>query len=378
MVNKTQILKKRAKERQEGLYNTSTNNHLNLPQGVTMFKPELGKKGDAEYDFDFITYIVKSGKHPDGVPPGETWFRVPFYKHSGIGGDSTSFTCPRTFKKECFLCSERNRLFSENADKTLTDNLRASYRELYIMLNLDDEYEVMEMAYKNFGKKFDRVISKANGKETGFFEHSSKDGGHTVKALFIEEKYGSLSYPVLDEIEFEPREDIDIDPEEVPCLESMLVIPSNIDMKKAYYDMDEDEIKAFEDEGQEDDNSDRKPVRRRRKRNDSNEEDEEKQSGDETEEKRSRRRRPSKTEEDKEEDKEKGDDETNQDHSKCPEGLEYGVSIDEDHDECENCLYWKDCREEADKNKSANEDDKDDGDEEEPSKRKSRRSRRRK
>jgi len=347
------IIRARAKDRNEGNYRAGGSDYLELPAGVHLFKPKVEKGECVEYSLDFITYVVTSPKHPDNIPVGMPWLRLPFWLHSNIGSDGKRMVCRRTLGEHCFLCDERNKLFGEQAPKAQTDALRASFRELYIMLNKDDEFEVMEMAYKNFGKKLDGKIQRLKDKTAGFFEHKASDGGHTAIVTFIAEQYMRSTYPVLDEIDFEERDDIDIDPADVPNLEEMLVIPSDLELKAAYYDMDESDLSEINETPTKEED-DEEPVRRKSRRSEP-EEKEEKQEGDEAETRRHRRSRQE-TPEDEQADEEekparrssrrsvKQEEPNNSDLGPtCPHGHQYGVTVKDGTDECDDCDMWKQC-----------------------------------
>lgn len=297
-----ELIQERAKQRLSGNY-TGRQGYLLLPEGAGRFRPEA----DKEYALDFCQYIVKTSNHLDRVPKGTPWLRLPFFRHDGIGSGRAQFICPRTYGGNCFLCQERQRLFDEEAEKKYTDNLRASFRELYILITEDDEFEVMEMAYNNFGKKLDRKINRLNDLRTGFFEHSASEGGHTLICDFAEERMDKDTvYPVLDSIEFEPRDDLPINPEDVPNLEDMIEVATNVQMKAAYYDLEEEEVSELEEEPQEteeDDEKEEKPRARGRGKRGKDQEEVEDDEGEQEEPVRRGRSRAKKKEEDEEEEK---------------------------------------------------------------------------
>ena len=132
--------KKRAKEgAQKGF-------SVQLPEDVKRFSPKKGT-----YKLDVIPYTVSAKKHPDGVAAGELWCRRPFLIHYGIGVDNKPQVCPRTIGKPCPICEyyERERK-RPGADEDALKEIRAKARELYIVIDLDNEddgIQVLEMSY---------------------------------------------------------------------------------------------------------------------------------------------------------------------------------------------------------------------------------------
>jgi len=391
-----ELILARAKDRISGNFGNS-NKHVILPNTVQAFSPEV----ETEYEIDFVPYAVKHDSHPERIPVGMGWPRRPFWLHRNIGSEHRAFVCRKSVGKPCFLCQERNKLFQEEASKAATDALRASYREMYLIYNKkEDQFEVFEVAYSNFGEALDRKINRMNDKRCGFFE---LEGGYTAICFFIEESFGKNKFAVLDEIDFEPRKDLDLDMEEIPCLDDMLVIAENKEMKAAYYDLELSEVEDLEgdeevekptrsrrsakteeteEEVEEEKPSrsrrsakveDEKPSRSRRsaRAEDDEAEEEEKPSRsrrrekveEEVEERPSRSRRSAKVED---EDEDEEDDEVKfhkvaAEEAKpsrtrkpakdsglgpeCPHGHEYGV--DPIHEECEECTMWDKCAEVA-------------------------------
>ena len=190
--------KKRAKEgAQKGF-------SVQLPEDVKRFAPKKGT-----YKLDVIPYTVSAKKHPDGVTAGELWCRRPFLIHYGIGVDNKPQVCPRTIGKPCPICEyyERERK-RPGADEDALKEIRAKARELYNVIDLDNEddgIQVLEMSYHLFGKLLENEINEADDDEVAGF--AELKGGKTLKVRFSESSMGTNKFLEATRIDFLDRND---------------------------------------------------------------------------------------------------------------------------------------------------------------------------
>ena len=190
--------KKRAKEgAQKGF-------SVNLPEDVKRFTPKKGT-----YKLDVIPYTVSARRHPDGVAAGEQWCRRPFLIHYGIGVDNKPQICPRTIGKPCPICEYYEREKKRpGADEEAIKEIRAKARELYNVIDLDNEddgVQVFEMSYHLFGKLLEGEINEADDDEIAGF--AELKGGKTLKVRFSEATMGKNKFLEATRIDFLDRDD---------------------------------------------------------------------------------------------------------------------------------------------------------------------------
>ena len=190
--------KKRAKEgAQKGF-------SVNLPEDVKRFTPKKGT-----YKLDVIPYTVSAKRHPDGVTAGEQWCRRPFLIHYGIGVDNKPQICPRTIGKPCPICEYYEREKKRpGADEEAIKEIRAKARELYNVIDLDNEddgVQVFEMSYHLFGKLLEGEINEADDDEIAGF--AELKGGKTLKVRFSEATMGKNKFLEATRIDFLDRDD---------------------------------------------------------------------------------------------------------------------------------------------------------------------------
>lgn len=83
--------------------------------------PKLEPKGGSSTTLTIFCYVVKERHHPQGIKPGEIWYRRPLKLHRNIGsGDSkTQMLCPKNFipRVSCVMCSEADSLWTKFLDE---------------------------------------------------------------------------------------------------------------------------------------------------------------------------------------------------------------------------------------------------------------------
>lgn len=243
--------KKRAKEgAQKGF-------SVQLPEDVKRFAPKKGT-----YKLDVIPYTVSAKKHPDGVAAGELWCRRPFLIHYGIGVDNKPQVCPRTIGKPCPICEyyERERK-RPGADEDALKEIRAKARELYNVIDLDNEddgIQVLEMSYHLFGKLLENEINEADDDEVAGF--AELKGGKTLKVRFSESSMGTNKFLEATRIDFLDRDDY-----------KKSILDDVVDLDTVFNILPYEELEAvfLEDEGASmagDDDDDDKPKSKSKKK----------------------------------------------------------------------------------------------------------------
>ena len=244
--------KKRAKEgAQKGF-------SVQLPEDVKRFSPKKGT-----YKLDVIPYTVSAKKHPDGVAAGELWCRRPFLIHYGIGVDNKPQVCPRTIGKPCPICEyyERERK-RPGADEDALKEIRAKARELYNVIDLDNEddgIQVLEMSYHLFGKLLENEINEADDDEVAGF--AELKGGKTLKVRFSESSMGTNKFLEATRIDFLDRDDY-----------KKSILDDVVDLDTVFNILPYEELEAvfLEDEGagmaSDDDDDDDKPKSKSKKK----------------------------------------------------------------------------------------------------------------
>lgn len=146
-----------------------------------------------------IPYVVKEKHHPDGVEPGELWYKRPYLLHGGIGAGEygRKVVCPRTFhsRAHCSVCDdvEAQRRAVRERRKDLTDNeyrdqldaastCKAKNRDLMLVYSHDEkEVFLIDEAHGGgnmvgFGMLLDSRITNPLAEEWAAFWLDGKDG----------------------------------------------------------------------------------------------------------------------------------------------------------------------------------------------------------
>lgn len=368
----------RAKAKAQKNMNRGGSSYLNLPENTERFKPKKGT-----FSLDILPYTVNVSTHPE-VDKGEQWYQRTFFVHYGIGRDERAFICPKTIKKPCPICDHVKELFNsdDEADSELAKSIKAKERELYNVIDLDDQekgVQLFEYSYHLFGKALDEEISEGDDDVAAF---ADLEEGKTLLVSFRKKKLGKNEFFETRKIEFEERDEYDEEIlDDVMDLDSLLVIKDADTLQKALFDLDEDDEKETDEDEDEDEDPKEKAKKsmknkkgkgkkasgkKSKKKDDEDdeeedEEDEEDEDEEEEEEKSSKKKSSKKSP--KKNDKKKAPKKSSKKDSKkkskkksaepdeCPHGHEFGEDTDE-HDECHNCENWVACSE-------ANEDEED-------------------
>lgn len=212
--------------------------YIKLPENVKVnfFSAKVTPDGQ-EYELDFVPYEVTIPNHPDGIQPGELWFKKDIKVHYGIGADDKSYVCLRTIGEACPIC-EAQKLLAKDASVPAADAkaLLAKDRTLFQVIDLkaeDKGIQLWDISYHLFTKKLLQDINKTENSQTtrrrttphaGFAE---LENGQTLFVSFQEKTMpGSKPFADCDRIDAEDRA-----PYEDAILDEVLDLDSIIDVK---------------------------------------------------------------------------------------------------------------------------------------------------
>ena len=319
---------------EKAMIQNSGGSYLNLPRGTEIYKPKKGTQTLA-----IVPYEVKTKNHPE-ADVGELWYQRDIYVHYNVGIDEKAVICPKTIGKSCPICKYLSALKKDpDADEEIIKALKPKHRELYNVINLDEDSDkvlLFEISYYNFGDKLDEEIREGKPEWADFAE---VEEGFALSIRFKEKQLGQNKYLQASRIDFEERDDYTEEIlEQAFDLDSLLNILSYDDIEKILHGEPED----IDDEDEEEEE---KPSRRssKRKKEETSDEDEEETSDDTSDD----------DDEDEEDEEEKPAKRSRRSKGKCPYGYKFGADVDNE-DECENCKKWDDCMdafEEAEKAK---------------------------
>lgn len=227
---------------------------------VNMFTPKFKP---AENAIDIIPFVItqpwyKKLRTPsgrtNGLDTGDMEYKLQIPVHQSIGINNDVFLCPReAFGDSCSLCDEMFAAY-QAGDKDKAIDLRPKWRTFYNVYDYDDpekgiqifdiSYYLFESTTKNDSMRtnlIDSMILDDSG-PVPFFDLKE---GKIIIAKFKKKTLGKIEFPEIDSIEFEdrsqPYEDSILN--QVFPLDSMLIIPSNEEMKNAYYALEDDKHK---------------------------------------------------------------------------------------------------------------------------------------
>lgn len=337
-------MRDKVKQKAEKNMNRGGSRYLQIPADTPIFKPKKGP-----YNLDFLPYEVKVDNHPE-VSKGDLWYQRTYFVHFNVGDGNEAAICLRTVKKPCPICEHVKELYNSDAqeDNDLAKELKAKERELYNIIDLDDQdkgVQLFDMSYHLFGKALDEEINEGEEELADFAE---LEGGKTLVCSFRKKKLGTNEFFEVRKIDFEDRDDYDDDIlEEVYDLDSLLNIKDYETLQKELYGViDEDDDKDEEEEEKEEKKSKTSKTSKKRtekkkpfdggKKKSKVKDEEEDEDEDENEEEK-----PSKGKKGKKKDSSKG---KSSKKNKCPHGGTFGEDNDQ-LDECEDCEIWVECEE---------------------------------
>jgi hypothetical protein len=318
----------------------------------------MGKGVKGENFFSIIPYEVSIENHPFQVP-GELWHECTYWRHTvGEGQDRKSFVClastAQSTEKRCPICEYRAALIKSGNDPDLADQLKPKQRQLFNVLDHDDEdkgVQMFEMSPHMFGFMLDdeEVVQSERNFDGKFY--ADVQDGLSIIARFDQGSFAGSKFPEIARIDFEERDDLpDELIDEAVDFDACLRILTYDELYKKFHgfigtegeEEEENEPprrgRSSRNTKEEEDEPEEKPKRGRRAARNTKEEDDE----PEPEEKPRRgRRKPEPEPEPEPEEDDQGEEQGPEDD--CPEGLKFGIDCDTD-EVCDTCDAWEDCK----------------------------------
>lgn len=219
--------------------------YLNLPRGVNIFS----EQPDSRVRLDFLRYEVTDEKHPDRNPDtgkamvGAPWYKRPFRLHRNIGVNNESFVCPTSIGKPCPICNHCGKLRRENSDQEAIRALRASRRNLYVVVprgakDYDEKPYIWDISHFCFQDMLDDEMRE--NPDNGVFPHPEE--GLTLRIRFSEESFAKNKFAKAARIDFEQR-DKPISEElqkQAPNLDEVLSILSYEELENKFLEIDQE------------------------------------------------------------------------------------------------------------------------------------------
>lgn len=318
--------------------------YLNLPSGMNVFKEEP----DTKVTLDFLPYTIIDQNHPDidqdGEFPqlGDLWYKRPFKVHRNIGAENEAVVCPTSIKKKCPICEYRAKRKKEGADQEELGAIKASNRNLYVVVpknhkEYDEEPHIWDISKYLFQDMLNDEIDE--NKEYGVFPDPEE--GLSVRIRFTENKLGRNKFAETSRIDFEQREKPYDEKilDSVPNLDEVLNIMTYEQIEKKFFEME-----AEEDAGKAKEDDKEKSSEGRTRFGGKKEEKEKEKETDKDEKKDDKEKEKEKPamQRTKDKEKEKGKEEETGSTNKCPHKHTFGEDC-EKHDECDNCDSWDKC-----------------------------------
>ena len=188
---------------------------LAMPQNLGMWRP----KKIGAYRVSFIPFeVTDSCKRfrESNAGPGDWYFERTYHCHRGIGLNEDMVVCPRlTFAKPCPICEYMGKLGNspKKEDVELLANLKPSHRQIFLILDHDDEragVQLWDISFAMFGKYLRDKISMADERRREKYRRHFDFGKHgLVVRITCQEKpigaKGKTNEYMVDE--FQPREE---------------------------------------------------------------------------------------------------------------------------------------------------------------------------
>lgn len=208
---------------------------IDLPKGMSLFS---FKKED-HYRIDVLPYVV--GKKNPRADEGMIYYERRYYVHKNIGPENKWYTCPaKTFGHPCPVCEHVHELEQGGRDKKTIDALRAKMRQLWAIVDLDDDEKKIQIHegpyYNGLGELLStKIAALENDDPRNDFFHL--DGGMTLKVYAKSESGGTGKFIKPVDIDMVPRrkgyDESVLD--DVPCLDKLPRELSYDELHEIYY-----------------------------------------------------------------------------------------------------------------------------------------------
>jgi len=188
--------------------------YIKIPDGAKakFFQPKA-----EEYELDCLPYEVTIKNHPEGLNPGDLWYKKDIKVHYNIGAEEKSYICPRTIGLPCPIC-EAHKVLAK--DPSATDEevkaLVPKDRVIFQVIDLKDDsgtIQLFEYSHHLFNKKLLLEINKTeNGagstrrRKTVHAGFADLEDGQTLIASFQEKSMGKNKFFECDRIDADDRD----------------------------------------------------------------------------------------------------------------------------------------------------------------------------
>ena len=337
-MRKSSFRGKVSKNAQKQKQSSNAYGYLILPKGIRVFSPDPNGK----YLLDFIPYIVTDKNHPDrddesGIAlPGQQWYRRPIKVHRNIGVNNEAVVCPTSVGKRCPICEYRAEQIKKGASKEITNPLKTTYRNLYLVIPKGDrKYEEDIHIWDVSQFLFQDLLNEELEENEDYEVFPDLEQGYSVRVRFESTTIGaSKPFATARRIDFIKREE-QYDPgfiDECPNLDKMFKVYSYDELQRKFFEMDVGGEPSIDDDIIDDDIIDDKADATI---DNGKGEKEERGKGDlDAQTSRRRHARSKKQVEDK--------------NNKCPYGHRFGLDC-EKYNDCDNCDLWDDCIDEQER-----------------------------
>jgi len=232
----------------------------------------LEKKDGATTRVSVLCYTVTEKHHPDGIKPGEKWWRRPWYRHRqiGAGDEARDIVCPRSFnpRSGCAPCEEASELRKGKWEdiKDIISKVDRSLRWLLLVYDHDaKDYRYMDEAYggkKNpsFGLLLDMRLANPRQEDwAGFW--LDDDLGYALDISWIEADFMGNKFFKAAAIDFVERKKAPL-PKDVYSkvfdLSEMLVKISSEEVEKLHLQLPDEDAQDPDDAPKEERSSSRR------------------------------------------------------------------------------------------------------------------------
>ena len=185
------LVKKHAKEARKGT------RLLDLPADIEIWYPEE----KCSMEMDILPYEVTSKHHPDGIEPGELWYRRPYWIHFI---DRKPVVCPKSVGKRCPICEEVERLRKDyEANKELINGLKAREMCLFNYTDPTDKkttVKIFDWSSFKFAQKLEQELDETDDMDDCAF--AELDGGSTIRFRVSEDSFSGSKYFVTTRLDF--------------------------------------------------------------------------------------------------------------------------------------------------------------------------------
>jgi hypothetical protein len=218
--------------------------YLKLPEGVKMFKAE--KAGLRRLDIMAYEVPKSSLQDPKIAVPGDLWYELTYYVHSGLGADGDdTIVCPKKMLGErCPLCETAAKKKARGDDWNDFKEFTPKRRQMFVVIDRKspDLFQVMDApypmsgVYKSLGNLLDfKLKNMEDNDPRAMFSHPCE--GMTVEVGFEEDSFNGHKFYKPISVDLVPRkeqyEESIID--ELPALDDMLIIEDYAAIEKLMY-----------------------------------------------------------------------------------------------------------------------------------------------